>query len=144
MIDYSSCRPDDIRTIEVQAAQEPDQASLIGIPDLAGHGMNFAGRVGGRLVAVGGVVCKWPGTGKAWCLLAPRIGAADMMMLTHFTRELLKTEPYRRVETSVLCDFEAGHRWMTILGFTMEAERMVGYDPAGRDCALYARVRGSV
>ena len=41
---------------------------------------------------------------------------------------------------TVDCEFEQGHRWAKMLGFTMEAERMRAYRPDGGDVALYARV----
>ena len=47
----------------------------------------------------------------------------------------------RRVEATVDSGFMAAHRLMLMLGFKREG-RMIAYLPDGRDCDLYARVRG--
>lgn len=139
MIEYANCTPDDIRSIEVQPEQEIDKRHLS--PEIAGHGFSYAGRIDGTLVAVGGVVCKWPGTGKVWSLISPRIGPRGLLCLTRFTKDLLAMQPYRRLEASVVYDFAPGHRWIRTFGFAVETERAVGYDPEGRDCTLYSIVR---
>lgn len=55
---------------------------------------------------------------------------------------LLSTLPFRRVEAIVDAEFEAGHRWMRLLGFKRETpEPMQAYTPNGRASVQYALVR---
>lgn len=142
MLDYRPCLPEHVRALRAQTEQQADHAFVIasGMGNVT-KGLTFSAWLDGECVSVGGVTPTWPGSAVAWCMISPAIRPA-MTSLTRFSASLFDLQPYRRLSTSVVCGFEPGHRWVKMLGFVLEAERMPAYDPVGRDCALYARVRG--
>lgn len=96
---------------------------------------------GYRAIFCGGVVPLWPNRGEAWARLAKNCVQEFAGLHRVVRRVLFETCTLRRIEAVVECDFPQGHRWMELLGFKQEAQRMVAYYPDGRDCALYALVR---
>jgi len=94
----------------------------------------------GAIVACAGILPQWQNRAFGWSFIAADAGR-------HFTyihravSAFLDRVPVRRIETTVDCEFAAGHRWARLLGFSLEAERMRGYRVDGGDCALYARVK---
>lgn len=100
----------------------------------------FTALVGGKPIAVGGVKELWKGRALCWTFIA-RDAGGHFTELHRAVKRLLEIVPYRRLEAEARCDFPQGHRWLKMLGFTMEAERMRAYQVDGEDYALYARVR---
>jgi len=47
---------------------------------------------------------------------------------------------FKRVEAFVDANFDAGHRWIKMLGFEREGY-MRSFTPEGNDAVLYARIR---
>ena len=94
----------------------------------------------GRPVAVLGVLKLWDNRALAWTFIG-RDAGPSMVIIHRFVKEALDLLPFRRVEADTPCDFEAGHRWLKMLGFNLEAEHMEAYLPEGGDSSLYARVR---
>lgn len=144
MIEWRPCLPEHVRALKAQPQQEADLAFIVGsnLIDRVSEGLAFSGWIAGVCVAAGGIVPKWPGHGEGWCVLTPAVGR-ELLSVTHFVKGLLDIQPYSRLTTTVLCDFEPGHRWVEMLGFTMECPRMKAYDPAGRDMAQYRRLKES-
>lgn len=135
------CLPSDIAAVQAQPEQQAEHAIMIGqAPILACF--SFASSFWHDDVCIGclGVAGTPLGSGYAWAILSAASGRS-MAGITRHAERVLRRAPYRRIQTTVLCDFTAGHRWMRHLGFTIEAERMRCYDSAERDHALYARVR---
>lgn len=132
----------DVPLIEAQLQQQLDKSIMIQpeISAAVGRTMAFTGLVDGVPIGIAGVIPKWPGTVHVWALLSPACGPW-MREIIHFVRHVLAGLPQPRIEATCVCEFELGHRFLKVLGFKMEAERMVKFDPAGRDHALYARVR---
>ena len=94
----------------------------------------------GTVVGACGMYEQWAGRASVWALLS--CSAGDNFIQVHrAVARFLDMQSYRRIEATVECDFTAGHRWMEMLGFKKEAERMESYDPDGRPHALYARTR---
>lgn len=94
----------------------------------------------GRIIAIGGVMERWPGNAACWAVFAP--GARKYMpAITALTREVLDTVEINRIEIAVRCDFPQGHEWAHELGFKAEAECLRAYDADGHDCSIYARVK---
>lgn len=93
-----------------------------------------------EVVAVGGVTELWANRALAWTFIDSRAGK-HFVALHKIVRDLLDIIPYRRVEAETSCDFEPGHRWLKMLGFQMEAERMRAFQVDGGDSSLYARVK---
>ena len=100
----------------------------------------FTAMVGGQVVAVGGVAEIWENRGLAWSFIDRRAGA-HFPALHKVVKEGLDAAPYRRIEAETPCNFEQGHRWLKMLGFELEAERMKAFRVDGGDSALYARVK---
>ena len=91
----------------------------------------------GDPIACGGLVEQWPGRYTAWTYLNAKSGP-HMRFVTRAVAEKLDAV-VGRIETTVRCDFKAGHRWMKLLGFEVETERMKAYGPEGEDHAGYVR-----
>ena len=87
-----------------------------------------------------GVVKLNEGRGVAWAYLADDLGAR-MVGVTRAVKRYLGIANFHRIEMHVDCDFKEAHRWVRMLGFEMECERMKAFTPDKRDCALYAMVR---
>ena len=103
------------------------------------RGQSFTALVDDTPMICCGVYNDGMGRGTLWALVSQDIGK-HMVQVTKLCKQFFNTSGYRRLETVVDCDFEAGHRWMRLLGFTKEAERMSAYYPDGRDCSLYAKI----
>lgn len=100
----------------------------------------FTALVDGEPVAVGGVHEVWANRALAWTFIDGRAGK-HFLGLHKLVKEILDLVPYRRVEAETSCDFPQGHRWLKMLGFELEAERMRAFRVDGGDSALYARVK---
>lgn len=95
----------------------------------------------GKVLACVGLVDHWPGRATAWAMMAKHVGA-DYIHIHRATLRMIKLMNYRRIETSVACNFVNGIRWAELLGFKRETpEPMRGYGPDGSDHYLYARVK---
>lgn len=94
----------------------------------------------GECVACVGAVEAWPNRAQVWTLISGKAGK-HMKSITGAIKRMLTIAPWRRIEAQVDCDFAQGHRWMRMLGFSMEVERMTAYLPDGRDAAQYVRLR---
>ncbi len=93
-----------------------------------------------EVIAVGGVTELWENRALAWSFIDARAGK-HFVALHKLVQDFLDMVPYRRIEAETSCDFAPGHRWLRILGFHMEAERMKAFQPDGSDSALYAKVK---
>jgi ribosomal protein S18 acetylase RimI-like enzyme len=87
-----------------------------------------------------GVLNMWQGRGIAWAYLSKYAAEEKFLQVHRAVLRFLDAFYLQRIEMTVDCEFEQGHRWAKMLGFTMEAERMRAYRPDGGDVALYARV----
>ncbi len=100
----------------------------------------FAGLVDDQVMAVAGITKLWENRAIVWSFVdhraGPHFGAIHRAAL-----RILELAPYARIEADTPCEFAQGHRWLRMLGFQMEAERMRAYRPDGGDSALYARVK---
>lgn len=102
--------------------------------------MAYTGKVNGRVVFCAGVVSYWPGRGEAWAVLENDC-RKEFYAIHRIVHRFLEVCPLRRIEATVDYDFKPGHRWAKMLGFEVEAPRLKGYMPDGRDSVLYALVR---
>lgn len=96
--------------------------------------------VDGVVLGVGGLVEIWPGRASMWAYLGKNAGR-HFVAIHRAALALLEVADFRRVEADVDVDFAAGHRWLELLGFKLEAPRMRSFLPTGGDSALYARVK---
>lgn len=109
--------------------------------DVLVDGQSYTVMDGDEVLICGGAMEISPGRAVAWAYLARQVGVR-MSFITRAVRRFLGMLNYRRIEIDVDCDFEQAHRWAKMLGFTMECERRRSFSPDGRDCALYAMVKG--
>lgn len=94
----------------------------------------------GDPIACGGLIEIWPGRAEAWAFFDPKAGKC-FTALHRIALRLLEIACHRRIEATVDLDFPAGHKWIKMLGFKKEAERLKSYTVDGRDSALYARIK---
>lgn len=103
-------------------------------------GQAFTALDSDRVLACAGLIPSWPGSAQAWAMLANDIGGAGMVRVTRAVLRLLELHT-GRIEAVVEADFDAGHRWMRILGFECETPRpMRQWFPDGSAGVLYSRV----
>jgi len=84
----------------------------------------------------------WQGRGVAWALMSPRVPTSDFVRITRMVRRTLakaQADGFRRIEASVDCEFENGHRWVKALGFERES-LLQKFSPEGRDHIGYVRL----
>lgn len=91
-------------------------------------------------VACFGWIEQYPHRATLWAMMGNGTGK-HFVGFTRIAKLLLNSLPHKRVEFEVDCEFEQGHRWARMLGFTLEAERLRGYRMDGGDSAIYARVQ---
>lgn len=140
MVDLVPFRAEHLAEIELQAAQQYVRHLLDIEAARALEGPQAWTVRAGRVLLCGGVTELWPGRGLLWSYVAKDI-KARMVGVTRVAQRFLDLCPYVRIEAYVDCEFAAGHRWMHLLGFSLEAPRMRKHGVDGRDEALYARVR---
>lgn len=108
-------------------------------PSLAKAGPAYSLVDGDEVFASAGLIPQWEHRAVAWALISAEAGK-HFFLIHKAVRRALTFHNYRRVETSVACNFEQGHRWAQLLGFEREG-RMRAFTPDGQDCDLYARVQ---
>ena len=136
-------RPEHLTLLALQPHQQPMRAFIQspGYAEMLATTDAFTAFVGDRAVACGGVMTIWEGRGTAWALLAGEIGG-DVMRRVHFAaKRYFDSSTLRRIEATCDVDFEQGHRWLSLLGFTLETHIMRGYRPDGGDESMYVRTR---
>lgn len=135
-------RPEHLRSLLLQ----PAQAFLAGSLDVAAteriRSLSDArtALVGDRVLGCGGVMELQPGHGMAWAILAQGIGH-HMTAVTRASRAFMDSKGMRRIEMHVKDDFEAGHIWARLLGFTDETPNGMAEWRPGENYHLYSRVR---
>lgn len=106
--------------------------------DTVGLG-GFTALVGDEPIACAGLMEFWTGRAMAWSFIGAQAGS-HMIALTRAVRDHLEGSPYRRIEAYVDEGFDAGHRWVGLLGF--EAEGLLrAFLPDGRNQVLYSKVK---
>lgn len=132
----------DLHAIDLQEGQAylsswitPDQAYALEQTDWA-----YTAIVDNAPIACAGVIPMWQGRGLAWAYLSKQAARENFLGVHRAVSRFLEACYLQRIEMTVDCEFEQGHRWARMLGFEMEAECMRAYRPDGGDCALYARV----
>jgi len=95
----------------------------------------------GLPVACAGVIAYWEGRGMAWSFLSDGLRGAKMLKATKEARAFLDGVPFRRLEASVDVRFEKAHRWIRMLGFTMETPLQRKFQIDGSDTVGYVRIK---
>ncbi len=102
-------------------------------------GLAWAGEAGDKVVACGGLLPHWPGRATAWMLVSEAAGP-HFAAIHRAVYRFLARSPYRRIEAHVDVGFEAGIRWMKLLGFELESYKRA-YRPDGADMLEFVRIR---
>jgi RimJ/RimL family protein N-acetyltransferase len=102
--------------------------------------LSWTGFADGRVIGCFGVCEIWTNRALLWSYMDQSAGR-HLVSIHRAVKRYLDVAPYRRIEAEVDCEFEAGHRWLRMLGFTMECERMRCFRVDGGDSALYAKVK---
>lgn len=129
--------------MELQLQEGQEYSSVYVTPEYAKaleDQFAFTAMAGDKPVAVGGVCKLWDNRGLAWTFIDQRAGEY-FVEIHKAVKRMLDIVPYRRIEAETPCEFKQGHRWLRMLGFKLEAERMVAFRIDGGDSALYARVK---
>lgn len=137
-------RADHLKQLQLQDAQQYFNAEF-GNPD---YGMQlqasryaFTGMAGDQVIGCAGVHELWTGRAVAWALLSKDAGP-HFAAIHKAASGFFKGCPFRRVEAMVEDGFDAGHRWVRLLGFKNETpDGMPGYSPTGTKFYLYSRVK---
>lgn len=94
----------------------------------------------GVLMGCGGLANQGNGRALAWTLITSNCERHDMIEVTRIVKNGIVNSDYRRIEAIVKDGFDAGHKWMKILGFECETDRgMLGWFKDGTNGYLYAR-----
>ena len=131
--------PDHLRRLQLQPSQAWC-APMLDAEMIAQHAELPAWTMldGDEPVAVAGTIEIWPERAIVWAYLSSHAGR-HMVALTRAAQRYLAVAPQRRVEAYVETGFEAGHRWIQVLGFEREGVLRAFYQ--GRDMTLYSRIR---
>ena len=108
-------------------------------PALAEAGPCFTAIDNDEVIACSGVVKQWDNRATAWALISANAGK-NFVRIHKAVKRFLETTDFKRVEAYVDANFEAGHRWITMLGFEREGY-MRAFSPLGDDAVLYARIK---
>lgn len=92
-----------------------------------------------RIVFCGGAIELTHRSGLMWAVLSP-LAREHMLRLHRATGRYIDTLRYERLEATVEKGFDAGCRWLTLLGFALEGESP-GYGDQGETHLRYGRVR---
>lgn len=142
MLSFTKCHATHLKYIDPITVQTDDAAILLSpeAADVINSTVAVSAWLGARCVGAAGIIEIWPGRATAWALLSKQ-AAPYMLQATRQVRSVLEMHKTNRIEATVLCDYEMGHKWIRLLGFELEATRMKSYYPNGADVSLYARVR---
>lgn len=140
-------KPSDAKQLSIQPTQVIDQSLFDDWSDEKWESVGFhlnpsvTGLRNDEIIVCAGVIPQWPGRAVSWALLGSSIGPRDMLWVHRQARWFIEDQlrNFHRIEGHVHEPFEAGHRWMRMLGFVSEGV-MRRYDPEGRDMRLYARI----
>ena len=94
----------------------------------------------GKVLICAGVIEVWANRGLAWTYIDKDAGK-HFKAIHNASKRFFDYCPLNRIEATVHVNFEQGHRWMRLLGFTLEAKVMRMFLPNGEDMALYAKVK---
>ena len=134
--------PDHLKALQLQPAQQW-MREMVDDPSYAANlqqGRALTVLDGDLPLAVFALFTIWPGRAYLCALISAAAGAS-FLRFHRIALGLLETCGVRRVEATVDGDFQAGHRWLRLLGFSLETPNgMPGYRPDGGTNYLYARL----
>lgn len=94
----------------------------------------------GKVIACCGIVPIWKGRSMMWSQISKTISPKGMILLTRAVKRVFDLNS-DRLEAFIADGHEAGHRWIKMLGFTLDTPMpMEKVLPNGEDAYLYSRV----
>lgn len=106
-------------------------------------GGSFTFLIDGKIYACAGTVEYTPWRCAVWAIIDNH-AHERFLPLVRAMRRMLDEVPYKRIESTVVLDFEKGHRLNQALGFKLEAREMKNYGECGTSHSLYSRVKNGV
>lgn len=94
------------------------------------------------VIAMGGIVAKWPGVGIAWIAAQEELNPYRFIFAKNVKKELNRIAfevGYHRIETTVRTDFPEAVKFIEWLGFDKEGLLKQGL-PGKVDCYSYAKL----
>lgn len=137
-------QPQDAFDIELQNMQQGCITMTQETADaLKEIGPAFTGRDAdsGDIVGCSGLWMRHQGVSDSWGLLSRRATGSTLLAITRVVRLFLDGRSEHRISGTALTGWEAGRRWLILLGFTYEGT-MRAYTEDQRDVDLYARAGG--
>ena len=136
-------RPEHLTKLALQPDQQAARVFISepGYPEMLASTNAFTAIIDGRIVGCAGIMELWKGRGMAWALLTGEIGGENMRRIHFAVKRYLDASTFQRIEATCDVNFAQGHRWLRLLGFTMETPVMRRYRPDGGDEAMYVRIR---
>ncbi len=134
--------PGDSHKIELQQSQEyliTLGSVELDLTELSENALAWVIEVNSEIVTIAGLMPQWENRALAWAYVSKNAGAHFRKIHKAVSRFLDQSD-YRRIEATIDVGFDAGVRWIEMLGFKYEGY-MKAYRPDGADMLLYARVR---
>lgn len=142
-IEYRPCKQEHLKLIHPQDGEQYNQLVYTSpyFKELLESEFSLSAWAGSRCIGAGGIMQIYPGRSVAWAYIG-RDAGRYFTPLVRKMRKVLETFPCRRIEITVIMDFEPGHRLAKLLGFECETPNgMRKYGVNGTDETLYARVK---
>ena len=142
MLRYTSCHPEHVKFVHVQAMQASDKPAMRTAEAAAvieQSRMSLSAWAGNECMGVAGVYDVHPGRAMAWALLSCNIGP-HMLSVTRKVRFVLNSINVKRIECLVPYEFAAAHRFARMVGFELETECMRHYNVDGSHVSAYVRI----
>lgn len=102
-------------------------------------GLAWVAEIEGQIIAIAGLMPEWENRATAWAYISKDAGRHFVRIHKAVSR-FLEQSDYRRIEATIDVGFDAGVKWIEMLGFEYEGY-LRAYRPDGADMLLYARVR---
>lgn len=134
--------PGDSQRVVLQPAQHymyGFQELNADLSHLSDAGLAWTAEHDGEVLGIAGLAPQWENRAIAWALISESAGK-HFQVIHRAVKRFLDVSSFRRIEANVDVGFEAGERWMKMLGFEYEGY-MRAYRPDGADMLLFARVR---
>ena len=109
------------------------------LTDLSEAGLAWTAEHEGVILGIAGLAPQWENRALAWALISDAAGPHFRGIHGAVSR-FLEASDFRRIEANVDVGFEAGERWMKLLGFKYEGY-LTAFRPDGADMLMYARIR---
>jgi RimJ/RimL family protein N-acetyltransferase len=109
------------------------------LTDLSNAGLAWTGEHDGVIIGIAGLAPQWENRALAWTLISDSAGP-HFRNIHKAVLRMLEVSDFRRIEANVDVGFEAGERWMKLLGFKYEGY-LTAFRPDGADMLMYARIK---